>query len=78
MRRIWLLSAVSLTVAWNSPAKADFATGLIDVDFKFTNDLPKYDRTSSNRFRGGRSRNSDLNPFAHTTGVLKLTTREPK
>jgi PEP-CTERM motif len=35
MRRIWLLSAVVLMVAWSSPAKAGFTNGLIDVDFNF-------------------------------------------
>src|SRR6476659_874499 len=76
MRRIWLLSAVSLTMAWNSPAKADFTTGLIDVDFKFTNDLPNMTGPAVIGSVGDIW-NSDLNSFAHTTEVLNLTTGIP-
>jgi hypothetical protein len=53
------------------PAKAEFTAGLIDVDFKFTTAFPQQTGPAVTGVAGDLW-NTELNPFAHTTGILSL------
>jgi hypothetical protein len=53
------------------PAKAEFTSGLINVDFKFTAAFPQQTGPAVIGVDGDIW-NTDSNPFVHTTGILGL------
>ena len=72
---IAIVNAFSIcVVVW--PVKAEFTTGLIDVDFKliFNNLPPPFPPQVGPAVVGvdGDIWNTDSNPFVHTTGILGL------
>ena len=75
MRRIWLFLAVVLMAGQNSSTKADFPTGLIDVDFNF--DIGATQSGAAVIGTSGDVWNGQSNPFLDTIGVLKLATGSP-